>query len=136
MRFVTGRYFNLHANLGELFSSSGARSLGGLDGLKGFSMLWIILAHASLFATFLGTGDPAAGKNFVQQTNSYFAYSATFGVDTFFFVSGQLTAYVLSSKLRKMKKQPGVGKFLLFMALRWLRLTPLFACVAFLVTDL
>lgn len=67
-------------NLGELFSKSPARSLGGLDGMRSFSMLWIILAHSSLFVSFQGTVNPAEEKDFIQSLPEQFVYSmsATF----------------------------------------------------------
>jgi len=128
--------FNARANLGELFSGSGARSLGGLDGLKGFSMLWIILAHSTMFTGFVGLTNPAAPKNFLLDPANYFTFSATYAVDTFFLLSGELTAYVTAGRLRKLRRGPGVGLFGSLVALRWLRLTPLYAYVLFLDTYL
>ena len=123
-------------NLGELFSKSPARSLGGLDGMRSFSMLWIILGHSSLFTTFEGEVNPATSKDVLQSIPEQFVYSAAFGVDTFFFISGMLTAYTMMNKLRKKIKPVAQlpQQTLLFMLLRWLRLTPVFAYVLFMYT--
>jgi hypothetical protein len=39
--------------------------------------------------------------------------------------------YILADKFRKMKRSPGVVVFVTFVALRWLRLTPVYAFVLF-----
>ena len=146
---------------------------------QGFSMLWIILAHSTMFGGFVGATNPSVPKDFLMETDNYFTFSAVYGVDTFFFISGQLTAcgltvhistqhcpfgisatvfllwcdkpsrchmrdrieslfavidcrYILAHRLRKMKRLPGFGVLVVNIALRWLRLTPMYvpACAA------
>ena len=43
--------------LGTLMERTNNRLLSGLDGLRSFSMLWIILAHTTLLVCLLGTDD-------------------------------------------------------------------------------
>eukprot|EP00040_Diaphanoeca_grandis_P032568 m.197621 g.197621 ORF g.197621 m.197621 type:complete len:687 (+) comp32663_c2_seq2:34-2094(+) len=130
--------FNPTNNMSKLLESSPKRSLSGLDGLRAFSMLWIILAHTCLLVTEIGVENPDV---FAQQfTNRFsaFATGANLAVDTFFFIAGVLTSYTTINGLRRkmiplylIPKQIGF-----FTLLRWLRLMPVYAYILFLYTYL
>jgi hypothetical protein len=48
----------------------------------------------TMYGASIGMTDPASPKNFLQNPSNYFLYSAVYAVDTFFMISGQLTACV------------------------------------------
>lgn len=127
------RLFNPTENWRSLTKSSGARGLQGLDGMRSLSMLWIIIAHVSILSTLIQTTDPDKEPEFFQHTSENFVFGAEYGVDTFFFISGMLTAYSLTKKLRSKIKPvgPAVGQAAFFMLFRWLRLTPTYMFVLF-----
>ncbi|XP_039271759.2 nose resistant to fluoxetine protein 6-like [Styela clava] len=95
-----------------------------LHGLRFISMTWVILGH-SVSSTF-GFTD-----NIIDISNYYVNHgaiqgvaNASFSVDTFFFLSGLLVAYL---GLREMDKRNGKLNVLLMYLTRYLRLTPVYA---------
>jgi len=105
------------------------RTLAGLDGLRSVSMMWIIFAHTQLLAYRLGTDNQNSAEMMNDTLPQQFTLGASLAIDIFFFLSGLLTTYTL---LRRMRKG-GKNKFpaLVFVALRYLRLTPLYAYILF-----
>lgn len=117
-----------------LMERTNNRLLSGLDGLRSFSMLWIILAHTTLLVCLLGTDDQDALVENLESLPQQFTLGASLAVDTFFFLSGLLTTFTLLKRMRKSSKTSfPAGKFIL---LRFLRLTPLYAYILFFYTYL
>jgi len=113
--------------LSTLMERTPIRPLSGLDGLRSFSMLWIILAHTTLLVCLLGTDDQDALIDNLESVPQQFTLGASLAVDTFFFLSGLLTTYTLLRRMRKGNKNSfPAGMFIL---LRFLRLTPLYAFI-------
>eukprot|EP00041_Stephanoeca_diplocostata_P013570 m.238277 g.238277 ORF g.238277 m.238277 type:complete len:637 (+) comp19387_c0_seq3:300-2210(+) len=117
-----------------LMERTQSRALSGLDGLRSFSMLWIILAHTTLLVTLLGTDDQNEMLENMESLPQQFTLGASLAVDTFFFLSGLLTTYTLLRRMRKSNTNSfPAGMFVL---LRFLRLTPLYAFLLFFYTYL
>eukprot|EP00039_Didymoeca_costata_P032646 m.38716 g.38716 ORF g.38716 m.38716 type:complete len:700 (+) comp9465_c0_seq1:95-2194(+) len=110
------------------------RNLAGLDGMRSFSMIWIILAHTSLLVANLGTDDQGAVQEVYKSLPQQFTLGSSLAVDTFFFLSGLLTTYTLLRRMRKSRKTTFPGHK--FVMLRYLRLTPLYAFILFFYTYL
>ena len=89
-------------------------------------MFIIILGHTINFQLpgFLGFDDPSVITHELRSWTMQFIAAASFAVDTFFFLSGLLTAYVLIRKIDKSGRSPPIT---LSVLLRYLRLTPLLA---------
>eukprot|EP00040_Diaphanoeca_grandis_P044705 m.13305 g.13305 ORF g.13305 m.13305 type:complete len:679 (-) comp9681_c0_seq2:284-2320(-) len=115
--------------LNSLLERTQNRTLAGLDGLRSMSMMWIIFAHTQLLAYRLGADNQNSEDMMSEALPQQFTLGASLAIDTFFFLSGLLTTYTL---LRRMRKG-GKNKFQapLFVALRYLRLTPLYAYILF-----
>jgi len=116
--------FSVKDNLIELLQSSPARTLRPLDALRAISMFWIILGHGIIFMNAPEVGfqnliseEPKVLGSFSDQ----FLVSIPFTVDTFFFLSGLLTAYVIARKSLKGFRLPVI----MSIAFRYLRLAPL-----------
>lgn len=120
--------FSIKDNLWELSQPSAQRSLSCLDALRTLSMFWIILGHVTLFqgAPLVGLANAAVEGEIIHEYSGQLILNAHFAVDTFFVLSGLLTAYVWIRKARRGLKMPSVP---LMVLLRWLRLTPLVAFV-------
>ncbi|EGD82595.1 hypothetical protein PTSG_03249 [Salpingoeca rosetta] len=121
------RAFSIKANLKELLSSSPARTLKSLDGLRAISMFGIILGHTINFQLpgFVGVQNPEEISNELNTWSTQFLISQNFSVDTFFVLSGLLTAYVFIRKFNAGRRIP----VFMGMVLRYLRVTPLLAFI-------
>ena len=102
-----------------------------LNGLRVISMFWVILGHTQ-FWVFEGVVT-----NVDNRLNSFTLFSrftfqavesAFFAVDSFFFLSAVLVAYLT---LREMRKRKGRFPYLEFYVHRYFRLTPTYAFVLF-----
>lgn len=102
-----------------------------MDGIKVFSMVWLIMAHTLLF--FIRT--IANGRDFwsILRDPRYLTVMAgIFPVDTFFTVTGILTAYL------KFNKQDAIGSpryWLEALAHRYLRFMPMYLIVFWFSRD-
>lgn len=123
------RAFCPSVSMQSLFAKTTARNLAGLDGLRSFSMIWIILAHTSLLMANLGTDDQKTMAELYSSFPQQFTLGSSLAVDTFFFLSGLLTTYTLLRRMRKSNKTSFPGYMFIF--LRYLRLTPLYAFILF-----
>eukprot|EP00051_Salpingoeca_urceolata_P021702 m.342985 g.342985 ORF g.342985 m.342985 type:complete len:740 (-) comp19848_c1_seq1:86-2305(-) len=117
---------SLGKSFAELFGKSAKRTLNCLDSLRAISMFWIIYAHYTEFnITLRGADEPLGPIQTLKDTPTMVIF--LFGqaaVDTFFFLSGMLSTYVLLKKADKGMRRFPVLKMVL---LRYLRLTPQFA---------
>eukprot|EP00037_Helgoeca_nana_P021848 m.221096 g.221096 ORF g.221096 m.221096 type:complete len:725 (+) comp25799_c0_seq4:2324-4498(+) len=119
--------FCLSDTVVSLLERSTNRTLSGLDGLRSLSMMWIILAHTQLVALSLGTDNQDAESLMSKTLPQQFTLGSSLAIDIFFFLSGMLTTFTLLQRMRK----NGKNKFPapIFILLRYLRLTPLYAYI-------
>ena len=126
--FITA--FSLFQTVPTLLATSqGSNVITCLNGLRVISMFWVILGHTFAFAmSFTSADNPlhflALGSRFSTQA----VENAYFSVDSFFFLSGVLVAYLT---LREMKKKDGRFPILHYYIHRYLRITPTYAFVLF-----
>lgn len=124
------RAFCPEESLRRLLERTPTQALSGLDGLRSFSMIWIILANTSLLMANVGTDDKdALEDDLYKSLPQQFTLGSSLAVDTFFFLSGLLTTYTLLRRMRK-KGDTSFPAFMFFV-LRYLRLTPLYAFILF-----
>ena len=117
-----------------LATSQGSGVITCLNGIRVISMTWVILGHTYAFAmSFASVDNPykviATGSRMTFQAvgNAYFS------VDSFFFLSGVLVAYLT---LKEMKKKDGRFPFLHYYIHRYLRITPTYAFILFFASSL
>eukprot|EP00038_Savillea_parva_P009943 m.186849 g.186849 ORF g.186849 m.186849 type:complete len:715 (-) comp16883_c0_seq1:206-2350(-) len=103
--------------------------LAGLDGLRAFSMLWIILANTTLLVEIVGTDDADSRLHTAESLPQQFTLGSSLAVDTFFFLSGLLTTFTLLRNMRKYRQDTFPA--LWFILMRLVRLTPLYAFLLF-----
>mmetsp|Transcript_23190 Transcript_23190/g.25732 ORF Transcript_23190/g.25732 Transcript_23190/m.25732 type:complete len:519 (+) Transcript_23190:580-2136(+) len=113
--------FSFQNNITKLFevSNKGDNDLKVLNGIRVFSMAWIVVGHA--FMIFIGT--PLTNAVTAMQTLDpwYFVLipGGYFAVDVFFFMAGFLTFYLLTSK---MYPRNGKANYPMLYFHRWFRL--------------
>ena len=125
----TLRSFSLYKTLPAILSTKQPPSaITCINGLRVISMFWVILGHTNLFFVTSYTNS----LSLLDKTIPSFAYQAVvnafFSVDSFFFLSGLLTAYLT---LREMSRSNGRFPYLPFYIHRYLRLTPTLAFLIF-----
>ncbi|KAK3779013.1 hypothetical protein RRG08_034271 [Elysia crispata] len=117
--------FSLPRNTGKILGvTPGPGSIGCLHGIRVFSMAWVILGHVIIFA---------AGSNNFKNRLSIYDLTQTFlfqtivnaplSVDSFFFMSGLLTAYLFLKECGK-KEKVTMRQGILYYVHRYWRLTP------------
>ncbi|XP_051158664.1 nose resistant to fluoxetine protein 6-like [Leptopilina boulardi] len=125
--------FSLLLNISKLCSFDvGSDTLAPIHGLRFISMLWIILVHSCLITNEISDSSlwrSNAEADFLYQTVS----NGSYAVDTFFFISGCLVAFlyfrtITKEKIKKKKITHGfcgqIMQFLGLMGYRYVRLTP------------
>jgi hypothetical protein len=115
---------SLRKNCKELFGHSPGRKYKVLDGIRSFSMIWIICGHTIDFMLTAGFSNTPT-KFLLPSYFVLFIFGAQFAVDSFFVLSGFLSSHILYRKLEKGSKVP-IG---MVIVLRFLRLAPLVAWV-------
>ena len=124
--FITA--FSLYKTVPTVLATKQAPSvITSLNGLRVISMFWVILGHTFIWL------QPFADnilrmKTLIQRFSFQPVENAFFAVDSFFFLSGVLVAYL---SLRQMKKRKGRFPILHYYIHRYLRLTPTYAFVLF-----
>lgn len=108
-------------------SNKGDDDLRVLNGIRVFSICWVIAGHAFM----IGMGAPVSNLLSVQNmmTSWYFVIvpGGFFAVDVFFMMSGFLTFYLLTAK---MYPKNGWTNFPMVYFHRWFRLfTPALFCI-------
>ena len=122
--------FSLFQTVPTLLATfQGPSVITSLNGLRVISMFWVILGHVYAFVPVTSTVNNAPHLYSVLSRFSFQAVgNAYFSVDSFFFLSGVLVAYLT---LKEMKKKDGYFPFLHYYIHRYLRLTPTYAFVLF-----
>ncbi|XP_041479403.1 nose resistant to fluoxetine protein 6-like [Lytechinus variegatus] len=117
--------FSLVTNCTKLLSAKKSKeNLAALNGLRVISMFWVILGHS--FSFYLGRLDNFSELFEEMQSFGYLAIvNSTYSVDTFFVLSGFLTAYLTLKQLDS-KRLGSAFSWFVFYFHRWWRLTPVY----------
>ena len=95
--------FSVYTNYQKLLAArSGSRkdTLEILNGIRVMSMGWVILGHVyDLRAALPPVKNPEDLPGVMKKSKTAFIYGAYFSVDTFFWMSGMLMAYLLAQQL-------------------------------------
>ena len=105
-------------------------AITSINGIRVISMFWVILCHTHLWVALYGKIDNLL--TVLYDIAPRFTFQAIlngfFSVDSFFFLSGVLVAYLT---LRDMARKKGKFSILMYYIHRYLRLTPTLAFVMF-----
>ncbi|KAJ8668279.1 hypothetical protein QAD02_009942 [Eretmocerus hayati] len=114
--------FSLIKNGAAILSTERKKgNLPYIQGLRFFSMSWVVLGHQFLYAFSLTPNVNAAHVlEWIQSWKSLYIFTAPYAVDTFFTVSGFLMTYLF---LKEMSKKPNFNIPMYYIH-RYLRLTP------------
>ncbi|CAG7818460.1 unnamed protein product, partial [Allacma fusca] len=117
--------FSLYKNsLKWLDTRVGSDNLGCLNGLRCLSMSWVVLCHTLKILFVLPRRNSVETNQIYKDWTIYPLLNGTVCVDTFFTLGGILVAYHL---LKELDTRKGRFNYLLFVAHRYLRLTPTYA---------
>ena len=126
------RAFSFISNAKKLLNTPTAKSpLSCLNGMRVISMWWVIQGHVYAFVIYM-LDNPAEGVNIIQRFTFQPIVNGTFSVDTFFFLSGLLVAYLALKEV----KEKGKLSWIYYFLHRFWRLTPLYAFVLMIFTTL
>ena len=129
LEFITA--FSLFKNVPMILSTKQPpTAITSLNGIRVISMFWVILAHTHYWALLTGA---IKNTNYVLSTvvkrfSFQVIMNGFFSVDSFFFLSGALVAYLT---LREMEKKRGRFPFITYYLHRYLRLTMVYAFLLF-----
>ncbi|CAF3355179.1 unnamed protein product [Rotaria socialis] len=123
--------FSAIRTLGHIFAidkKENENSFAFLNGIRVLSLCWVILGHSFTFGIFYMSNIIdllSASRNFAFQLIT----SGVFSVDTFFLLTGFLTAVLFVRHARKEKLS--LRMMILYYVHRYVRLTPTFILVMF-----
>ncbi|XP_032220153.2 nose resistant to fluoxetine protein 6 isoform X3 [Nematostella vectensis] len=103
-------------------------AITSINGMRVLSMFWVILGHTFLFMTLASglTSNLLTSYKVVQRFSFQVILNATVSVDSFFFLSGLLVAYL---SMRHMDKTNGRLNLFKYYFHRFWRLTPAYMLV-------
>ena len=123
--------FSLYKVLSQILSTKQPPSaITSINGLRVMSMFWVILCHTHFWVFKSGIQNLIHIKDVLSRFTFQAIGNGFFSVDSFFFLSGLLVAYLT---FREMKRKKGRFPFLTYYLHRYLRLTPTYAFVLFFV---
>ena len=123
--------FSLYKVLSQILSTKQPPSaITSINGLRVMSMFWVILCHTHFWVFIGGVENIVHIKDVLSRFSFQAIGNAFFSVDSFFFLSGLLVAYLT---FREMKRKKGQFPFLTYYLHRYLRLTPTYAFVLFFI---
>ena len=121
--------FSLLKVLPQILSTKQPPSaITSINGLRVISMFWVILCHTHYWVLLNGAQNVYRIEGVLSRFTFQAIGNAFFSVDSFFFLSGLLVAYLT---FREMKRKKGQFPFLTYYLHRYLRLTPTYAFVLF-----
>ncbi|RUS70552.1 hypothetical protein EGW08_021681, partial [Elysia chlorotica] len=117
--------FSVPRNCGKLLGvRSGPGTIGCLHGIRVLSMAWVILGHVIIFTVTSNNFKNRLDIYDLEQTLLFQTIiNAPLSVDSFFFMSGLLTAYLFLKECGK-KEKVTARQGVLYYVHRYLRLTP------------
>ena len=123
--------FSLYSNTKKLFDSRSAERLGNretldvLNGIRVMSIGWVILGHVTLqYISVIVLSNYEELGDILKEFNKTVIFGAFFAVDTFFWLSGLLMAYLFLKELDKPTPMAPSNWVLVYLH-RYLRITPL-----------
>ena len=125
--------WDVRAALDDLFRISPKRPTNFLNGMRVFSIMWVILGHCLAYPMQPGTDNLGDVANRLVSYRFIFVSSGVYAVDTFFYMSGFLATYLLLKSFPKdIAAFTASTRVLLIYADRYIRLTPFYAlCILF-----
>ncbi|XP_019761705.1 nose resistant to fluoxetine protein 6 isoform X2 [Dendroctonus ponderosae] len=126
------RPFSLYRNARKILLPGKKASWGCLDGLKVFSMCWVIFGHVYTIEILTGTTNMVSYFQWRNSLSSLLVLMAPFAVDTFLVISGLLLAY----KCLEVRQALGGFPFLQFYLGRFFRLWPTLLATILLYTHI
>lgn len=121
------RWFDASHNLNRLMAPIPG-DFNILNGIRFFSMCWVISGHAVLM--YAGTlSNQTAMARYLESFSFMFLRSAEYAVDSFFFLSAFLGCWGLLNSLRK--RSLTLKSYCMIMFARYIRLTPTYFLVVF-----
>ena len=115
-----------------LDTSSSSETLSCLHGIRFLSMTWVLLGHQYVFGLAVPWANTFSVFKIFNSLPFAVVDNATVSVDSFFFLSGLLVAYIF---MRNMERSGGKFNIIMYYVHRYIRLTPLLAMViAFICT--
>ncbi|XP_035828396.1 nose resistant to fluoxetine protein 6 [Aplysia californica] len=125
--------FSVYTNASKFLSTyQPPGSFGAIHGIRFLSMTWVILGHTYIFG-MSGFLNPTVLFDFLSRWTFDVVANALVSVDTFFTLSGFLTAYLA---VKEMKKKSWKINWGLFYFHRFWRLTPPYMLTLLLVLGL
>eukprot|EP01065_Artemidia_motanka_P025112 TRINITY_DN29_c0_g1_i3.p1 TRINITY_DN29_c0_g1~~TRINITY_DN29_c0_g1_i3.p1 ORF type:complete len:834 (+),score=192.25 TRINITY_DN29_c0_g1_i3:77-2578(+) len=133
------RCFDLVAARDNFLKISPRRETSFLNGMRVFSILWVVLGHVLVYPSAPGFDNMSElNKEYLPKFRMVFLGSAFYAVDTFFFMSGFLACYSFTHPTKGWKKRVPNGEVgktifntLMVYVDRYVRLTPLYALLIF-----
>ncbi|XP_003384838.1 PREDICTED: O-acyltransferase like protein-like [Amphimedon queenslandica] len=123
--------FSLYKNVPVVLSTyQPPAAITNLNGMRVISMFWVILGHTYVFILMVGgfKNINFVVSSFIPRFTAQAVTNAFFAVDSFFYISGFLVAYLT---LREMKRRNGSFPYITYYLHRILRLTPTYMFVLF-----
>ena len=128
LEFITA--FSVFKNVPMILSTKQPpTAITSLNGIRVLSMFWVILAHTHYWALITGVlTNPLSLPHFISRFSFQPIANGFFSVDSFFFLSGALVAYLT---LREMERKRGRFPIITYYLHRYLRLTMVYAFLLF-----
>ncbi|XP_015114800.1 nose resistant to fluoxetine protein 6 [Diachasma alloeum] len=119
--------FSAYTNSKFIFDTSDKREMTCLDGLRFFSMGWVLIVHTVLYG-FKATDNSRWQYRLGMELVSQIISNGSLSVDTFFFLSGFLVAYIFLKTNKPNADKPPKGfqltELIEATVKRFIRLTP------------
>eukprot|EP01061_Rhynchopus_euleeides_P001274 TRINITY_DN10906_c0_g1_i1.p1 TRINITY_DN10906_c0_g1~~TRINITY_DN10906_c0_g1_i1.p1 ORF type:complete len:727 (+),score=205.10 TRINITY_DN10906_c0_g1_i1:307-2181(+) len=123
--------WDVRASLDALLFISPERPTNFLNGMRVFSIMWVVLGHCVAFPMMPGLDNMEYVEGQVASNYRWILVeSGVYAVDTFFYMSGFLATYLLMKSFpRTITPFQAVPRVLMIYLDRYVRLTPLFGLV-------
>ncbi|KAL3267592.1 hypothetical protein HHI36_011710 [Cryptolaemus montrouzieri] len=125
--------FSMYTNSSKLFKmTQNSNQLECLNGLKFYSMIWVVLGHTYALALTFPSANFIDIFHWADSLHSMLLVSGTLAVDTFFVVGGTLVSYMYMQAMEKKIK----FNILIYYLHRYIRLTPALGALAFVTATI
>ncbi|KAK0411265.1 hypothetical protein QR680_005568 [Steinernema hermaphroditum] len=122
------RAFSLYTNISEICNVGGAKKEGQISPIhciRFFSICWVMIGHSLMLVYFFCASNPLEAMEIMKDVPAQILTNAYFAVDSFFFMSGLLLAYMWFKALKTNRRRTmSLSGWLLFYTHRILRLSP------------